>query len=449
MEGGCAMKLHHRQAHALSQLDAFFVAYQERTGILMQHGVEVEARGELQRERLEEVLAYLVSRWPRLGQTLHKGLTGLHWRGECQLEKMLQVAEESDALARWRNQPLDPFREPPFQLLYLPGTERSTLAFRSHHAVADGEAFILICTEAMRVLALMKGGGTLPQPETTPRFKLTEIISPPALLWKGKLFEMWRYMRWLGTEARAGRSMSLTMSERAPGDIATCERLLDETDFDGIKERAVAAGVTPAWLCAAAWVRAIGTWNSSRSIAATGLVSLEVPVSLRPRRSPQDYVGNFISPLVLFGDPSEPLEKVAFGLREQFKTRLQQCSHLGVPLFTAPARFLPWPLFRRLAVNQASTGFATSHFTWLEQQTDYQEFSSLSRGTLQLVDFHIYTPVCLHMGAALAVVPFAGSAKLVLTYRLTAFSNTDAESLLDLIAVELDGEQRKDKRAVG
>jgi hypothetical protein len=170
---------------------------------------------------------------------------------------------------------------------------------------------------------------------------------------------------------------------------------------------------------------------------------------LRPRRNLKDYVGNFVSPLILFGDPSQPLEQIAFGLREQFKTRLRQRSHLGVPLFTAPARFLPWPLFRRLSVNQASTGFATSHFTWLEQKTNNEELSTLSRGAFQLLDFHVYTPVCLHMGAALAVVTFAGSAKLVLTYRLTAFSTTDARSLLDMIDAELQGEQRKHRQAAG
>jgi hypothetical protein len=53
------------------------------------------------------------------------------------------------------------------------------------------------------------------------------------------------------------------------------------------------------------------------------------------------------------------------------------------------------------------------------------------------------------MGAALAVAPFAGGAKLVLTYRLTAFSDADAETLLDLAATEMRGEQRRHRRAVG
>lgn len=436
-----------QQAYALSQLDAFFVAYQERAGILMQHGVEVEVKAELRRAELEQVLSHLVARWPRLGQTLHKGLTGLRWRGECRVEKMLRVADERGALAGWRNQSIDPFHEPPFQLLYLPGgPERSTLAFRAHHAVADGESFVVICMEALRLLALMKNGETLPHAEPAASHSLAQIISLAALWRERRLPGMWRYMRWLGAEAKAGRSMSLNMRARAPGQVATRERLLDETDFACLNERALSQGVSPAWLCAAAWVRAIGSWNRSRSIAATSLVSLEVPVSLRPRRNLKDYVGNFISPLVLFGDSSRSLDSIALGLQEQFRTQVRRRSHLSVPLFTAPARLLPWPLFRRLALNQASTGFATSHFIWLRRAID-RELAALSRGAFELLDFHLYTPVCLHMGAALAVIPFAGAAKLVLTYRVTAFSAAEAESLLDLAAAELRGEQRQQRQA--
>jgi hypothetical protein len=458
-------------SHALSQLDAFFVAYQERAGILMQHGVEVEVEGELRRERLEQVLAHLVGRWPRLGQTLRKGLAGLSWRGECRPEEMLRVAEDGDAeaaveggapagergalagergaLARWRNRPIDPFREPPFQLLYLPGPRRGTLAFRSHHSVADGEAFIIICTEALRVLSLLEGGETPPRPEKAPALRLTKIIRPASLLSGGRLAAMWRYVRWLAAEAGAGRSMTLNMRACEPGDIETCERMLDETEFDRVRGRASAAGVSPAWLCAAAWVRAVGGWNGPRGSAGKGLVSLEVPVSLRPRRRARDYVGNFISPLVIFGDPSLPLEELAAAMRAQFRTGLRRGSHLGVPFFTAPARFLPWPLFRRLALGQAATGFATSHFTWLEQKAGLQDLSALSGGALRLLDFHLYTPVCLHMGAALAVVPLKGGAKLVLTHRLTAFDDDDARSLLDMTAAELCGGRRRERRAAG
>ena len=102
--------------HALSQLDAFFVAYQERTGVLMQHGVELQVKGELQREQLYQVLTHIVDRWPSLGQTLSKSWTGLRWRGERRVEDMLKIGHDSDAVPRWRNQPLGPFPGAPFSV---------------------------------------------------------------------------------------------------------------------------------------------------------------------------------------------------------------------------------------------------------------------------------------------------------------------------------------------
>jgi hypothetical protein len=43
----------------------------------------------------------------------------------------------------------------------------------------------------------------------------------------------------------------------------------------------------------------------------------------------------------------------------------------------------------------------------------------------------------------------AGRAKLVRTYRTTAFSSADAERLLDLVTTELQGAQRRRRQAVG
>ncbi len=444
------MKLRCQPVHALSQMDAFFVACQERTGILMQHGVEVDVRAELQREQLEAVLSYLVCRWPRLGQTLHKSWAGLRWRGECHVQKMLRVANESDSLHRWRNQPLDPFTEPPFQLLYVPGTHRSTLAFRSHHSVADGESSVVICNEAMRILALMmRGGAPLPDPDMAGTLSLPKIISPMRLLRDGKLLAMWRQMRSVSAEARAGRSMSLAMCAREPGPIATCERLVDEVDFVELKGRAGSAGITPAWFCAAAWVRAIATWNSSRAIPTQRRLSGSTGELAAEAKPPGSCRQLHFAACSFWRPIADAPRSLALGLRAQFRTQMQERSHLVVPLFTAPARFLPWPLFRRLAMTHASTGFATSHFTWLDQKTHLQGFSTLSGGALEILDLHIYTPVCLHMGAALAVLSLAGRAKLVLTYRLNAFSGEDAESLLELVFDEVNGRRCKYERAVG
>ena len=71
-------------------------------------------------------------------------------------------------------------------------------------------------------------------------------------------------------------------------------------------------------------------------------------------------VGNFLSPLVLVGDASQSLEVVAHALWRQLRSAVRDGAHLSMPLLTAPARHLPWGLFRRWAINTATTGLATS-----------------------------------------------------------------------------------------
>jgi hypothetical protein len=191
-------------------------------------------------------------------------------------------------------------------------------------------------------------------------------------------------------------------------------------------------------------MRAIKAWNVSQGLPANDLVSLEFPVSLRrghngDRENGHDLLGNFISPLVLFGDASQPLDQLARELRKQLLQAIRSQSHLGTPLLTAPGKFLPWPLFRRVAVNSRTTGFATSHFTWFEQTDVHAMFARGSEGTLRLTGQRIYTPVCLHMGAAVAVLASPDYAQIFLTYRATALSTQQAEELVDLIVAELEG----------
>lgn len=405
----------------------------------MQSGIEIKLKGRLQRADLERMLLHLVGRWPQLGQTLSRRVFGLAWSGECRVGEMLHSARDENSLALWRNRPLDPFREPPFQLLWVSENGMSRLAFRAHHAVVDGESFFGVCGEALRTLARMYNQGP-PVSAGPDSAKLTDLISPLRLLGRGKLGGLLRHAARLRVESRAGRSTHLTMSACQPGDIATCEWTLDRESFHQLKHRAGAIGVAPAWLCAAAWMRAIHTWNVSHDESRNSIVSLEVPVSLRRgRKHAHHLVGNFISPLVLFGDARLTLEELARKLKKQLMTGIREQTHLAMPLLTAPARFLPWIVFRRLAVNPATTGFATSHFTWFAQEQNiHAEISSLSRGALEILAQDIYTPVCLQMGAALAVIVWPESAQLCLTYRVTAFSRANAKMLLDFVAAELN-----------
>ena len=187
-------------------------------------------------------------------------------------------------------------------------------------------------------------------------------------------------------------------------------------------------------------MKAIYAWNRSRGPATTSLVSLEVPVSLRRSRDRNLSIGNQISPVVLHGDATLSLSDLAQDLKVQMSRAMRQRTYLALPSLSAPAKFLPWEVFRRLAASPELTGFATSHFAWLEHaQTIHDEVSTASGGALQIVDQQIYTPVCLHMGAGVAVLAWPDRAQLFLTHRLNALSASDANSLLDLMVQELGG----------
>jgi hypothetical protein len=438
----------------LSATDAFFVAYQEHSGILMQLGGEIDLEGELCAEDLEHMIAYVVGRWPRLGQALQKSLLGLKWNGDCLTGKMLRIDKGNEALSRWRNEPIDPFREPPFQVLWIPPTQateplastkpnRNTVAFRAHHAVMDGESFVAVSAAATHFLTQTLTAKQVSLPQPAQPSKLNDLISIRQLIRRGRISRMWRYTRELAVEARAGRSARLAMAACATGDTYSCERRLDAQAFQLLQRRAKALRISPTWLSAAAWMRAIYRWNVSQSGMSNSLISLEFPVSLRRGRKNQrgnghDLVGNFISPLVLFGDATQPLDQLARELKKQLIQGIRSQSHLGTPLFTSPGKFLPWSLFRRLAVNPTTTGFATSHFTWFELSDVHADLARWSDGAFKITGQRIYTPVCLHMGAAVAVLAAADHAQIFLTYRTTALGTEAAEELLGLMLSELE-----------
>jgi len=396
----------------LSAIDAFFVAYQESSGVLMQIGVEVELKGLITPDDLDRMLLYLVKRWPPLGQRLRRDWLGLSWEGTPRTAEMVRVAENRDGLAEWRNRQLNPFRETPFQVLWIATGDVNLLAFRAHHAVVDGEGFFEICAEALRALA----GKTANTDSPDLKNGLARTVGVRDALEK---------VQQLRKEAQSDKSARIAVRSTAPGPIAIVERDLERGQLGG-------------WLCASAWMKAIHRWNRSRGPATTSLVSLEVPVSLRHSRDRKLSIGNQISPVVLYGDATQPLEDLAQQLKQQMSRALRQQTHLALPSLAGPAKFLPWEVFRRMAASPELTGFATSHFAWLEHaQTIHDDVSRASNGALQLVDQQIYTPVCLHMGAAVAVLAWPERAQLFLTHRLNALSTGDANVLLDLMVQEL------------
>jgi hypothetical protein len=233
------------------------------------------------------------------------------------------------------------------------------------------------------------------------------------------------------------QSARVAIRSCSPGDTAIVERHLDKDEFCELKRQATASGIAPGWLCAAAWMRAIHAWNESRGSASTSLISLEVPVSLRRRRD-GIRMGNWISPLTLYGDASQPLEVLANELKQQMSKAMRQRIHLALPLLSSPAKSLPWPIFRKLVTNPELTGVATSHFAWLEQSREiHEDVFRQSGGALQIVDHKIYTPVCLHMGAAMSVLAWRERAQIFITHRLAALSTADANALMDLAVQEV------------
>src|SRR5215213_11767335 len=395
----------------LSAIDAFFVAYQESSGVLMQLGVEVELKGRITRDDVERMLLHVIKRWPPLGQRLRRDWLGLSWEGKPRTSEMLRVVESRDALAEWRNKPLNPFREPPFQLLWIADGDVNLFAFRAHHAVVDGEGFFGVCAEAIRVLAGKTGTADKAEGDG-----FTRVVKVKDALQK---------VQQLRREAQANQSARIMVRSATPGPISVVERELERAQLSG-------------WRCAAAWMKAIHAWNRSRGAATSSLISLEVPVSLRRSRDHNLRIGNLISPIVLYGDSTQPLDDLAEQLKQQMSRAMRQRTHLALPSLSAPAKFLPWEVFRRIAASPELTGFASSHFAWLEHaQTIHDEVYRASNGALQIVDQQIYTPVCLHMGAALAVLAWPERAQIFLTHRLTAFSTSDARMLMDLVVQEL------------
>jgi hypothetical protein len=415
----------------LTTTDAFFVAYQERAGILMHLGAELVLAGSLDRVALEAAVGIAIARWPALESTLVQTFRGLRWRAGAH---RMVFEDREPALERWRNTPIDPFREPPFGVLWVrrSATEH-VLAFRCHHAVADGMLFLAIVGEILTALANRVTASKPP----------TSTVEHPlglARLWREtKLAASWKAARTLAREARADRSARVALRDEVAGAIACCDRRIDAAGRAAIVLRARTEQVRPAWIVAAAWLQALHAWNVRRG-AENALISIEVPVSLRRGPHAMSGTGNHLTVLTLFGDARMPLGALARALWDDYVAAIRRRDHLAVPLFANPVRVLPWPVFRRVAVTTSSTGFATSHFTWIEHEADFRaEARARSNGALVVTDQRFYTPVCLRMGVALGVMAWPDELQLSITHRLTGLTADDASELADLLRGKLRG----------
>ena len=415
------------RVQTLTTTDAFFVAYQERAGISMHLGAELELAGTLDREMLDAAIAHVLARWPALASTLAKKLGGLTWTGQS---PVLTVTDSADRVEAWRNTHIDPFREPPFGVLWVPRGDRHHLAVRCHHAVADGMLFLAIVGELLANLGAPSTASAAGSPDHPLSF---------GRVWREvKLADSWKHARTLSREAKLDRSARVALREAKPGAIATCDRRIDAATRRAITARAASAQVRPPWIVAAAWLRAVYAWNARRD-ATQSLMSLEVPVSLRRGPHAMDGTGNHLTVLTLFADARASVDELARALWDDYVAGIRRRDHLAISLFGAPVRLLPWSMFRRVAVTTTSTGFATTHFTWVEHERDFRSaLRDRTNGALVVRDQRFYTPVCLRMGVALGVMAWPDSElQLSITHRLTGMTSAEADELCDLLVEEL------------
>lgn len=417
----------------LSQVDAFFVAYQERSGILMLLGCEVSLRGRLSRENLEAGVSHVLRLWPQLGGRLRKRVFGLEWSGNPDAAGILREGKDGGEVDLWRNRPIDPFGEPPFQMLWIADGNRHVLSFRLHHAVGDGESLFLVSREMARFLAARGFEPAEAVPQPPPGFR--SFARP---LRARALARLLAYQRWLASEARSPRSARLPLRSLEPGEVFVLSRSVAAGELDELRRSASVHGVSTTALVAGAWMRALHEWTVLRGGTSNPSVSLEIPVSLRRKPGQERWLGNFIAPLVVVGDARRELSDVAQDVQRQIARGYRARLHLATPLLTSFARYLPWAVFRRLAVRTRSTGFATGHFTGLRAPVDLvAELSEISSGEIELTGIRLWTPVCREMGAALAVLEHPKALEVFLTYRTKALSSADARSLADLLLEEL------------
>lgn len=408
----------------LSAVDAFFVAYQEAAGILMSVGAEARLVGQVTRAEVVAAVEGALATWPVLGCGLDQPVLGLRWVPRFSAAEL--VRDAAGALDLWRNEPIDPFHAPPFQVRFSAEGRHTHLAFRAHHAALDGQALFTVAAAVLRLLAAGHGGEAPPLvPVPTPP---RALVGWRALLAGARLRDLLGFTRWLKREAKAGRSARLALAAVAPGPTGVCATQVVRAR---VEARAQTLGVSLATLGASAWVQAIHRFNRRRG-GAKGPISLEIPVSFRPPGCTTP--GNLISPITVFADPEQPFEALATGLHQRLRAALKRKLHHAVPLFSRPGAYLPWGLFRRVAVTPTSTGFATSHFTLVDTPGDLAgEVDRLSGGRLRLVEKAVWTPVCLAMGAAALLVPWGDHLQVTITHRRSGLDDAAAQELLDLL----------------
>ena len=426
----------------LSQVDSFFVAYQEDAGIWMHFGADMEVKGKVTLHDLRQAVLLFMTRFPTVAATLKKGLFGLYWeipevKSEVDnkiFDQMVKEGKREDIMS-WKNISIDPFIEPPFQIMFAKNKSGAILSFKVHHSVSDGEFFSNIVYDVFESLSLILAKENIPMPEPVPLQSLFKVLAKDfsALKWR-KWKSFYSYLNFLKQNSDSKEHCRIKLEQIEAGDINNVSSILDSKSYNKLKNANDLVKLNMSFVYAAAWILTIEKWNKEKGERD---ISLEIPVSLRKNK--QRGTGNFISPLTIFKNHKQGLLPISREIRKQVIKGIKRQDHLAVPFFTFVGKYIPWFLYKKIAITPGSTGFATSHFTALKQSRNiYNTVEKLSKKQLELKSIQIYTPVCLHMGAALFVNEYVGHPpQFYITYRETGFSKQGAKRFMDIFQKEV------------
>ena len=409
----------------LSAVDAFFLAYQRQARIPMHLGVTLRLRGALGPGPLLAALAAVRLRWPGAGRLLEISTLGLRWGEPSPPERSLVELGPAHPEDFPLDDPLDPTRTAPFQILWRPGDEEHELTLRAHHALLDGEGFLLAAFHLLDALAAATAGAPPPPAEEHAPAQRRRP-SPPLLN---------------GRSIQPGERCFLPLASAEPGPCGRAQVVRGAGLLGRLEALERRSGVGPPWWALGAWLKALERWR--RGHRGPGRLTLEVPASLRGSLAEPLRQGNHVAPLILEVDAAQPLEGVARALKAAFKGEMASGAHRRAALLAAPGKWLPWPVFRRIAVTSERTGNATSHGVYLRLRHEPEErVRRLSGGRLALVGWAPFTPVCLRMGAALTALQGPTSLRLAVTYRRGALGEERAAALLEQTAEALEAAAR-------
>lgn len=416
-----------RGGRPLSPIDAFFVAYQADTGVLMQLGLALHFKGEIDPASLERAVVRLLEVVPEAGQTLREGWW-IHWAHSCPPSDLIGTVDTARA-ADWWDRAIDPFREPMFQVCSVPRPSGTTLQIKVHHALADGTGFVSLCSTFAFLLSAEIGGSSF-RPESPSegrrRFPLARSRA---------LFKQYLWMQSQGRKRPFAR-LEARCYDNGPSDVYRAQ-------IEPASLLEPAPGASRSWMAIAAWMRAIRLWNKRRSPDSGPTLGFEVPARLWPAADGGLEVGNQVGPLLIKSDADRPIDEIAPDLRRTFRDHVKRLDHFAVPMFAEPGRLLPFRLYRRIAVRPDTTGVGTSHCVWIRIGPEvYDTIRTLSKGALELEDFWMQTPVCLQMGAAVTFVEGPDRLDLFISHRLAALDRDDAADLGGLLVDVLTGERR-------